>query len=37
MSEKFMKLSREEQIKVIMNMNETNYGDYDDEEDEEDF
>jgi len=36
MSKKFNALSREEQIKVIMNMDETNYGDYDDEEDWED-
>lgn len=39
MSKKFMKLNREEQIKVIMNMDETNYGDWDDDDedwDEED-
>ena len=35
MSKKFNALSREEQIKVIMNMNETNYGDYDDEDEED--
>lgn len=34
MSKKFNALSREEQIKVIMNMDETNYGDYDDDEED---
>ena len=36
MSKKFNSLSREEQIKVIMNMDETNYGDYEDHDDDED-
>jgi len=37
MSKKFNALSREEQIKVIMNMDETNYEDYEDEEDDDEF
>ena len=37
MSKKFNALSREEQIKVIMNMNETNYEDYENEEDDDEF
>jgi len=37
MSKKFMSLSREEQIKVIMNMDETNYEDYDDDDDDDDW
>ena len=36
MSKKFNALSRDEQIKVIMNMDETNYGDYDDDDDDDD-
>ena len=34
MSKKFNSLSREEQIKVIMNMDETNYGDYEDDDED---
>ncbi|GAH36270.1 unnamed protein product [marine sediment metagenome] len=37
MSKKFNALSREEQIKAIMNMNETNYTDFEDEEDDDEF
>lgn len=37
MSKRFNALSREEQIKVIMNMDETNYGEYEDEQDDDEF